>query len=329
MNNSPTSGPEDSKEPDKDLSSLPFPVAGSEPAQQPPVVPQANDEPYAPQLPVQELNDSQQPPAAYNAANSYSPPQGNAQGGGVPPQGPYGNQAAPQNGFPPKKKNNTALIVILSIVGFFFLSGFLLIVGFFILVGIGASTSSSNVPASDSKESSSPNSGSTDSSTEALGYVYGETSEERIVGLNLEPLKQNAGWVFASDGSTSYENAAGTCNVIVNHGYAPEELVNTGDDAQASVDAIKIIFGTTPIEAVEDVQLDYVIPDSDTIGVAPFKYVASTLTTGQEAGIWGRVVSGSNIAMTLSVVCDSDAELSKANAEIANNVYVWPTETKY
>jgi hypothetical protein len=323
MNNLPTSGSEDSKEPDKDVSSLPFPPAGSEPIQQPPTAPQASEEPYAPQLPVSGSSSSQQPPTAYSAPNPYSPQQS-----ATPPQAPYINQTVPP-ALPPKKKNNTVLIIILSIVGFFLVSGFLLIVGLILLVGIGASSSTStNNDDSDSSGSSSvPPTES--SSTEALGYVYGETSEERIVGLNLEPLKQNAGWIFASDGSISYDNPAGTCNMIVNHGYAPEELVNTGDDAQASVEAIKIIFGTTPIENVEDMQLDYVVTDSTTTGIAPFKYVASTLTTGQEAGIWGRVISGSNIAMTLSVVCDSEAELSKANAEIANNVYVWPTETKY
>lgn len=315
--------PHESRSPLPPLPSLPPRPNHS---QHPPVAPQENTrhEPqgYAPYVPVPQVPLAPQAPA-YNqqqAPQYYNPSQG-----GVPPQQPNNGQFNPY-GQPqtPKKKSKKGLIIGLIAGGVAFI-----LISLFIIGAVGLAFLNSIGSPEDSAPSPTSDSGTTASDKGQLSYAYGESSSDRMIGFNMKPLQADAGWIFDSSAGTTYNNASGTCHVIINHGYAPDNLVNTGDDAQASVDAIKVIYGTTPLGTIEDKELLYLGKTAETDGMAPFKYSSSKLSTGESAGIWGRVISGSKIAMSLSVICDSEAELEKANKEIESNVYLWPTETNY
>lgn len=228
--------------------------------------------------------------------------------------------------YPGPKRNHTLLIVLLSIFGGAMLIGVLIFVGLVAFVNNANKTDSTYTGSDETNPSS-----STD--TSALSYKYGETATERIIGVDVSGIRTEMGYVLLQNGNTAYASDDSSCNIIVNHGFAPDEWVNTGNDETATEGLLNEYLRKLDHSPLENRDFVYVDEDGSQ-GIAPTKYSEAMIDYDgngeQYSGTYARVISGApKIVVTITVLCKTDSELQQATEQVEQVVKFWPTEAKY
>lgn len=170
------------------------------------------------------------------------------------------------------------------------------------------------------------------SKSEPFSYEYGAQSEESIFGINATSLRTAKDYKLSESGSPAYSSADGTCDVLVNSGYAPEDYLDTGDDGQATEQLVSDYFGDVKVTDKENRLLKYKSSTVDE-AYAPAVYaegVAKDKNSNKKVGVYGRVISGGpGMAITITMSCDSQDALTKTAKDIEGNVQIQAADTVY
>lgn len=234
---------------------------------------------------------------------------------------PDNNLQNAQSPQPPQPKKSKTLIIILAVI-----FGLIILATLFVLAIQIILASFSNI-------ADKPYAANDKTSTEALSYKYGETTtKERIFGVDVSGLRTKMGYTLDTSGATNYSSTTNSCHVGINHGFAPKEFINTGDD-ENSTDSLLIGYVNKPeVTKTSDKTFKYVSSDGKT-GSAPVKYVSTTIDsegTSKNVGVYARVITGGQgIIVTMLVACDTEEEFMEASSEFEKTVVFWDTEAKY